>query len=378
MFKTLAIRFAMSLLILTASIQTVRAEEAKAPKWYDTVTFSGFVDGYYSYNLNGRHGLGDNMYHNFDFDSNELAVSLVELNIIKPVDDKNKAGFYIGLAYGPTAEAVAGGTCVTTAAVTTVSSCTASSTESAYKNFRQAYASMLLLPGLQLDFGKFVTQHGAEVIESKDNWNYTSSLLFSWAIPYYHSGARLTYTVNDMLYVQGNIVNGWNNVTENNNGKTYGVQLGITPVKPLPIVINYMTGPEGSDTRSLLDVVATYNMTDSLSLMANYDDGTQKQATGTGTPDAKWSGYAAYAKYAFASSYAAVVRYEQFDDKDGFTTGAVQKLSEGTLTLEHAAAGCLIRLDLRQDKSDKTPFVKEDGTPTDTQNTVTLGIVHTF
>ena len=28
------------------------------------------------------------------------------------------------------------------------------------------------------------------MIESKDNWNYSRSLLFAWAIPYYHFGLR--------------------------------------------------------------------------------------------------------------------------------------------------------------------------------------------
>ena len=36
--------------------------------------------------------------------------------------------------------------------------------------------------GLTLDVGKFVTQHGAEVIESKDNWNYSRSFMFALAI----------------------------------------------------------------------------------------------------------------------------------------------------------------------------------------------------
>jgi len=35
---------------------------------------------------------------------------------------------------------------------------------------------------------------GAEVIESNANWNYSRSLLFSWAIPYYHMGFRATET----------------------------------------------------------------------------------------------------------------------------------------------------------------------------------------
>ena len=31
---------------------------------------------------------------------------------------------------------------------------------------------------------------GAEVIETHSNWNYSRSLLFAWAIPYYHMGLR--------------------------------------------------------------------------------------------------------------------------------------------------------------------------------------------
>ncbi|MHB8481898.1 MAG: porin [Nitrospiria bacterium] len=380
MFKKISFRLAISFFVLLGAVLVSHAEDAKAPpppKWYDTINVSGFVDAYYSYNSNtpgpNSPQAGANLYHNFDYKANDLNLSLAEINIVKPVDDKNRVGFYLGLAYGEAADGIAcGGICST-------------QPESPYKNFRQAYASMLLLPGLQLDFGKFVTQHGAEVIESKDNWNYTRSLLFSWAIPYYHSGARLTYTVNDMLTLMGNVTNGWNDVSETNNGKTYGFQVAVTPIKPLPIVINYMTGPEQvgtvSDTRSLLDVVATYNVTDSFSLMANYDDGTQKHG-GAGGADAKWSGYAVYARYAFAAPFAIALRAEQFDDKDGFTTGygGGQKLSEGTLTFEYSGlgAGSIIRLDLRQDHSDKTPFIKEDGTATDSQNTITLGVVQTF
>ncbi|HXN06498.1 MAG TPA: outer membrane beta-barrel protein [Nitrospiria bacterium] len=353
------------------------------PKWYDTISMNGFVDGYYSYNSNtsGASSVNgnSNIYHNFDMSANDLQVSLVELNIVKPVDDKNKAGFYLGFMFGEAADVIACGGTLT---------CTPM-TESATKNIRQAYASILLTPSLQLDFGKYVTQMGAEVIESKDNWNYTRSLLYTLAIPYLHTGARLTYTFNDKVYLQGQFNNGWNNGVENNNGKYYGVQLGVTPVKSLPIVLNYATSSELStasgitDDLSLLDVIVTYNATNSLSFMANYDNATQKQGLATG--DAKWDGLAIYAKYAFTNPYAVVARYELFNDADGLRTGykigaGGQKLSEGTITLEYSGfgPGSLFRLDLRQDMSDGTPFTKEDGSKTDSQLTATIGVVQTF
>ena len=86
----------------------------------------------------------------------------------------------------------------------------------------EGYISYLtpLGKGLQFDVGKFVTPLGAEVIEAKDNWNYSRSLLFALAIPYYHMGVRATYSANAKVTLAGLVVNGWNNVVENNSGKT--------------------------------------------------------------------------------------------------------------------------------------------------------------
>jgi hypothetical protein len=77
---------------------------------------------------------------------------------------------------------------------------------------KEAYFSYLAPAGkgLQLDFGKFVTPAGAEVIETKDNWNYSRGLLFSYAIPYYHFGMRAKYSFNDKYSLTGYVVNGWN------------------------------------------------------------------------------------------------------------------------------------------------------------------------
>ena len=60
-----------------------------------------------------------------------------------------------------------------------------------YKHIQQAYVS-LLTGKVQWDVGKFVTPIGTEVIESQDNWNYTRSILFGYAIPFYHVGVRGT------------------------------------------------------------------------------------------------------------------------------------------------------------------------------------------
>ena len=131
---------------------------------------------------------------------------------------------------------------------------------------KEAYFSYLapVGKGLQVDFGKFVTPAGAEVIETKDNFNYSRGLLFSYAIPYYHFGMRAKYSFNDKYSLTGYVTNGWNNVVENNTGKTYGMSLGWNPTKKLSIAENYMAGPEqgvNSNWRQLWDTVVTYTAT---------------------------------------------------------------------------------------------------------------------
>lgn len=345
---------------------------APASKWFEAVTVSGLADTYYSYNGNGYRGLGDNQNLGFAPNSFEFSAALLELNFEKKPTDKAPTGFYIGLMSGTTAYLL-----------------DQQGDKTPYSGMvRQVYGSLLLLPGLQLDIGKYATPMGAEVIESNLNWNYTRSLLYNY-VPATHTGARLTYTLNDAFYVQGHIFNGWNNVINHTSGKGACVQVGITPIKPLPIVLNYMTSSESSGAnatstltnigaRSLFDGVVTFNATNALSFMVNYDAGSQSNGVAAGTA-ANWSGVAGYVRYTALPFLSAVaLRYESYNDTDGFNTGTKQTLNEGTLTLEKDLDGAVLKLDIRQDNSDKKFFTVSDGSTSQSQLTVTFGGVFTF
>ena len=62
----------------------------------------------------------------------------------------------------------------------------------------------------------------------------------------------------------GLVVNGWNNVVENNSGKTFGAQVSVKPTGALSIVQNYMAGPEqpddNDDWRQLSDTIVTFTV----------------------------------------------------------------------------------------------------------------------
>jgi hypothetical protein len=146
----------------------------------------------------------------------------------------------------------------------------------------QAFGEITLpigLPSFTLDFGKFTTTAGAEVIEANKNWLYSRSLLFN-AIPLLHTGARANLKINDMVTVQASVVNGWNNDPDLNAWKTVGLSATITVNPMLGIVATTYFGKEAAqgvaastpgDMRVLADVVAALTVNSQFGLNLNVD-----------------------------------------------------------------------------------------------------------
>jgi Putative beta-barrel porin-2, OmpL-like. bbp2 len=323
---------------------------------------TAFADVYYGWHFNKT----DAALRNFDVNHDTFSINLVEVALEKKSSTASRVGFRADLDFGPAADTVAslepGG-----------------SGEEIFKHLQQGYVGVLAGSKLQLDFGKFVTPHGAEVIESKDNWNYSRSLLFALAIPYYHVGFRASMPVSDKVSLAGFAVNGWNNGTENNTGKTFGLGASVKPNGKLTWVGNYMTGPEqaddNQDKRHLFDTTVTLTATPKLSLMANYDYG---KDTVAGSP-VTWQGVALYARYEVTGFWAVAPRYEWVDDEDAFMTGTRQTLQEFTLTSEFKIAKSLItRLEYRRDFSDAVFFPTDTGSKKKSQTSLTVGVLYAF
>ncbi len=308
-------------------------------------------------------------------------MNLVELVVDKaPEASNSRTGYHIALGFGQ--------------AMNVVNSSEPKAGLGFDQYLKEAYFSYLapVGKGLQVDVGKFVTPHGAEVIETKDNWNYSRGILFSYAIPYYHFGARAKYAFNDKYSLTGFFVNGWNNVVDNNTGKTYGVSFGWNPSKKFGVIQNYMAGPEQNNInatwRQLSDTVITYSPTSKLSFMVNGDYGRGDRfdlGEGFVSKPVYWTGVAGYVKYAFTGTSAFSTRYEYYDDHDGFTTGfnvngapAGVHFHEFTTTFEKLVAHHIIsRFEFRRDISNQPTFLKGSN-PVKDQNTLTAGLVFTF
>ncbi len=340
--------------VLFMTRQVAWAEDGGEAKPPSTIEVSGFVDGYYSYKGNE----GPDFYRSFDGMHNSFSLSLVEIALARAASSTDPLGFRIDLDYGSAADTFGA----------------LDSDQGSGIGLNQAYGSYMR-GKFRLDFGKFVTPVGAEAIDSRVNWNYSRSLLFSLAVPYYHVGARATCGLSDKVGLEGLLVNGWNNAVDNNSGKSAGLGLTLRPGKGLRLAQHLLVGPEKSgsnrDARLLLDTVATLDVGSRVGLMGNLDYGREG--------DSRWFGVAVYGRVNLSRRWAVASRAEWLDDSDGFMTGSRQKLKEITLTIESkVAAGLVTRLELRRDFSDLAVFKNADGKALKGQGGVTLGAVYAF
>jgi hypothetical protein len=317
------------------------------------INFSGLIDGYYSLNFN-HPASQTNQLRNFDVKANQFSLNMAKVTLEHAAEP---VGFRLDLGFGRAFEMV-------------------HSTEQApsvFRNIEQAYISYkpASAKGLQMDFGKFVTSAGAEVIETSSNWNYSRSLLFSWAIPYYHFGLRTSMPVGKHFTGGFQSVNGWNNVEDNNSGKTIGLTGALT-AGPVTWSNNYYAGPEKTGAnqgwRHLYDTTVLVNGSKAGAYF-NFDYGIDRNPGARGNA---WYGVAGAARYAFTKHFAVSPRLEWFNDRDGFSTGTAQKLKEVTLTGEYKIAdGLLSRLEYRRDWSDQ-PFFDRGAGPAASRNQDTL------
>jgi len=326
------------------------------------VDFSGSVDGYYTLNFNHPQ-TGTNGLYNFNFNANEASLNFAKLTMeMAPAP----VGFRIDIGGGKASKWM-------------------SSTDPAPGAFRyleQAYVSFKppAAKGLEVDFGKFVTTAGAEVIETKDNWNYSRSLLFAWAIPYYHMGAKATFPVGKTFTGGVMVVNGWNNLWDNNTGKTLGFIGNVTKGK-VTWSNNFFTGPEKTDTnkgfRNLYDTTILVNANAKTSFYVNVDFAADRRIGGGSD---KFGGVAGAFRYQASPKFAIASRLEWFKDASGFSTGVPQNAREFTLTGEHKTTDWLLsRLEYRQDWSDKNYFDRGRGQMVyKNQATLTIGMIAYF
>ncbi len=335
---------------------------------------SGFIDGYYSFNFN-RPNTTDgydqvNQLYNFNDKTDQFELSAAKLTLNH---DPDPIGAHVDFIYGRTNDLI--------------NAAPANSDGAEQLDYiEQAFLSLKppKAKGFELDFGKFVTSAGAEVIEAMSNWNYSRSLLFVNAIPYWHFGARTSMPVSKTETIGIQLYNGWNNVSKSNGGLSGAFTSAY--VKPkYTWDLNYLVGPENANTisglRNLIDSTLLLTPPGKTNAYINFDYGMNRDAIAAqdDTLLHDWWGAAGAVHIQANAKNAIAMRGEYFNDPDGFQTGTPQHLYEGTFTYEYKwVEGALMRVEYRYDASNVNYFHKLASQSTDQQQTVTVAFIAFF
>lgn len=337
-----------SLLAVSLLAAVAAGVQAEGPK------LSGFVDVGYNYNLNGQ---TTNKLRAFDDNANTITLQNAKLGIDGKME--NGVGYKVDMMYGHDATYVN--------ATEDFAPATAKDLQF---NLQQAYLTFACpLTGAGLTLGKFVTPFGVEVVEAKDNYNISRGLLFGYAVPFSHTGLKA-----DKGFMDGKVtatlglVNGWDNMKDNNSGKTGIAQIGTTVLPKTSILVGGSYGaerpsPTTADPRStqgnmrgLLDAIVKVTPIEKLTLIANYDVGEEKVYSDTVTVTNmdrvtnSYSGLGLHANYQINDMLSVAGRWETLDD-DGGRTPKEQVLTSDTLTVQAKKDGVIYRLEYRADHS---------------------------
>ena len=318
----------------------VRAEEP--------ISFSGFVDLAAIFNANqpASHenfvpGTGTTGKR-----ANEWMLNLAQVQWTRLTSAQQPIGFTLSLVAGDGSEIVHAGE---------------PDGGDAFRHIYQASLAYRLPSGVLLEGGIFPSHIGLEGFYSKDNWNYTRSWLGELS-PYYQAGVKAGYAFNEHWSGQLHVLNGWQIIHDNDDGKAVGTQLAYAN-GPLSASFNTYVDSD----RKFGDVVVTHRISPRLQLGASVDLGRDR--------DANWRGGGAYVRYAFGDRHALAARAEQFRDPDAGISGASQTLREVTLTYElRPHEHLILKFETRYDRSTARVFADDERT----QFLALAGAVATF
>ena len=346
--------------VRNASAQTPDAsapQNAPTSPWKD-IKFGTTFEGYYQYNWNHTPDRSL-VLRAYDTRGNTFGMQQVALVVdaAPDIEAGRRYGLRVDLQFGQATETVQGGAAN-------------EPRPDVYRHIWQAFGTYVFPVGehgLQTDFGKFASMLGYETNYAKDNQAFSRAYLFNF-LPFYHSGLRVTYPVNEKVSLLYMLTNGIQQTEEFNDFKSNHFAAIVKPTPRVTWTVNYYFGqeqpdgcePDGPDGFfRVFDTYATFTPTAALTLGldANYVTNEINQ----GDASLSLQGVGAYARYQLTTPAALGIRYEHLDD-EGLFGGIDQILHEATVTAEWKFAdGFLLRGEFRRDWSSERFFPGSGG-----------------
>ena len=110
--------------------------------------------------------------------------------------------------------------------------------------------------GLKIQAGKINTLIGYEVINAWENPNFSRTMMFGLSQAFTTTGIRFTYPFAKWATASIGLINGWDNIEDNNRGKSFEYLVALTPHEKFGISFFGSYGPEQSNGNSFAGTIA--------------------------------------------------------------------------------------------------------------------------
>ncbi|GAA0879860.1 porin [Algoriphagus jejuensis] len=291
-----------TLLLLTLVSLRVSAQEKSDWQEKPAVYFSGFADLFYVYDFNQPTGTSRQsfLYNHNRHNEFNLNLGLLKVNL-------SQARYRASLALQ----------------TGTYPNDNYAKEPGVLKSIAEASVGISLnkSSSLWLDMGILPSPIGFESAISMDDKTLTRSLLAENS-PYFLTGAKLSFRLNENWEVAGLVVNGWQRIQrlEGNSLPSFSTQVSYRPKTNVTLNWSTFLGTDDPDsTRRMRYFSNTYGIiqvSDRMTLIAGFDIGAQQQTKGGSSYDV-WFSPTIITQFAFNQIWKTALRAEYYQDANG-------------------------------------------------------------
>jgi len=281
--------------VLTATVLVTPAR-AQVTDTSTHIRINGFVDTYYAWDAN-RPGDGERRFTTQAVRHDEMNLNLAWLGVTV---ERKRMRTRLTLQAGTSVQ-------VNYAGEPRIG---ATSGPDLARIVQEAVVGTRLTSQLWLDAGVYYSYIGLEGWSSSDSPTYTRSLVADYS-PYYLSGAKLTWQPTPRVTAQLHVMNGWQNISENNRGKAIGGRVDYTVSPALTVSYANFLGneqPTGArrELRVFNQILAKGTLPMGTMLQGQIDAGSQDGQ--------RWYGLVGIARQSLTDRIALSGRVERFAD----------------------------------------------------------------
>ena len=244
--------------------------------------------------------------------------------------------------------------------------------------------------GLQFKIGRIPTLMGLEVIETYANPNWSEGNQFVYVENFTGTGVSVETKFSSVVDAQLRVINGWDQVADNNTRKSLMGRVGIYPNALTSLGLVGFWGPEetGNDAADRFGLEGLmWRKLGRAAVWVQGDYGREQANAALPDPsrDATWWALGGWVTYDFTATVAVALRGDYVDDENGarsamnsvgvgFPQSLGQKFGSATLTVNvRSWPGAVVRPEVRYDRSTMAAFNGQKD-----QVTVAIGVAYLY